>query len=324
MSYLVLQSFTLLAFVSIGFFAFGWWMHRAGFFTVEAQSLVGVQSTLPTEIEVKVDPVVEPLVESLAESQTEAPSQPTQIQVMESQQTVERMRQFTRQIDEAKIERIAVYKELTVNFEKMKLESHQYRVEDQKNIQKTNRKIHERIDSIEFKLESLPVIDQMADQKTDMRIDEISKNIQQDQVSREELVEDVSEQSSELSEMKKNQTQLAHQLTTGFEQQGKLIDEIKGAIKDLAERPLKPIPRMKDDLRAIKGVGAEMERILNTHGIKKFEQIASMHATDVEKLSEELHFAGRIKRDAWVDQAKRILRERKLAIESMGVAPMAD
>ncbi len=63
----------------------------------------------------------------------------------------------------------------------------------------------------------------------------------------------------------------------------------------------------RDDLRKIKGVGSVLERTLNNLGIFHFRQIAGFTREDVEWLSAKLTaFKGRITRDHWIDQAKRL------------------
>ena len=63
----------------------------------------------------------------------------------------------------------------------------------------------------------------------------------------------------------------------------------------------------KDDLKQISGVGPFIEEKLNRLGIYSFEQIASMTQEQAEKINEAIEFfPGRIQRDDWVGQAKRL------------------
>ena len=65
----------------------------------------------------------------------------------------------------------------------------------------------------------------------------------------------------------------------------------------------------RDDLQQIDGIGRFVEKKLNGVGIYKLSQIASM----TQKISEQVNQAiglgpGRIERDEWVLQAKRLIR----------------
>ena len=60
-----------------------------------------------------------------------------------------------------------------------------------------------------------------------------------------------------------------------------------------------------DDLTRIKGVGPKLAALLNSLGIKTFEQIAGWTDADIDRIDGQLgRFEGRIRRDCWVEQAK--------------------
>ena len=60
-----------------------------------------------------------------------------------------------------------------------------------------------------------------------------------------------------------------------------------------------------DDLKRIKGIGPKLEKLCNSLGVMRFDQIAAWTARDVAKVDDHLgSFKGRITRDEWVDQAK--------------------
>ena len=69
-------------------------------------------------------------------------------------------------------------------------------------------------------------------------------------------------------------------------------------------------PRGKaDDLKLIWGVGPAFEKLLNKIGLWHFDQIASWSAADIEHVDHLLKgFQGRIKRDDWVKQAKKLAK----------------
>jgi predicted flap endonuclease-1-like 5' DNA nuclease len=64
-----------------------------------------------------------------------------------------------------------------------------------------------------------------------------------------------------------------------------------------------------DNLLAIKGVGPKLNTLLSSLGITRYDQIAAWTDTDVAEVDRFLGvFAGRIVRDAWVEQAGYLAR----------------
>jgi len=61
-----------------------------------------------------------------------------------------------------------------------------------------------------------------------------------------------------------------------------------------------------DDLKAITGVGPVIEKRLNEVGVTRFDQIAGLTDEDVAKVDAALDLKGRIARDDWVGQAKKL------------------
>lgn len=60
-----------------------------------------------------------------------------------------------------------------------------------------------------------------------------------------------------------------------------------------------------DDLRQIKGLGPKLVTLLHGFGITRFSQIAGWSDADIDRIDAQLGtFAGRIRRDSWVEQAK--------------------
>ncbi|MEX0975965.1 MAG: hypothetical protein WDZ50_02575 [Woeseia sp.] len=81
----------------------------------------------------------------------------------------------------------------------------------------------------------------------------------------------------------------------------------------LPERAHAPsnVTQVRDDLKAIKGVGPAIERTLNDLGFYCFEQIASISEFDINRIAERLKgFRSRIYREDWIGQA-RILHYQK-------------
>lgn len=64
-------------------------------------------------------------------------------------------------------------------------------------------------------------------------------------------------------------------------------------------------PDSVDDLKAIKGVGPAIEKILNGLGIYRFGQIADMSEAEIDRVASELRgFRSRIYREDWIGQAR--------------------
>jgi len=78
-------------------------------------------------------------------------------------------------------------------------------------------------------------------------------------------------------------------------------------------KTIKPVVSTKaptkewDDLKVIKGIGPVIEKALNARGIHHYRQIANFNATDVDWVNSELDFPGRIEREDWIEQAKRLV-----------------
>jgi len=67
----------------------------------------------------------------------------------------------------------------------------------------------------------------------------------------------------------------------------------------------------KDELQEIKGVGPFIEEKLNALGIFTFAQISRMNSELEDKVNEAIEFfPGRVKRDEWVNQARKFVDER--------------
>jgi predicted flap endonuclease-1-like 5' DNA nuclease len=64
-----------------------------------------------------------------------------------------------------------------------------------------------------------------------------------------------------------------------------------------------------DDLKQIRGIGPALERRLNRHGIRSFEQIANLSDEELEDMAEKLAIAPNlIHRDRWVEQARALAK----------------
>jgi branched-chain amino acid transport system ATP-binding protein len=68
------------------------------------------------------------------------------------------------------------------------------------------------------------------------------------------------------------------------------------------------VPSVPDDLTLIKGIGPVNSRKLNQHGVTTFAQIAGWKKADIVAAEVYLEFDGRIEREDWVGQAKRLAK----------------
>lgn len=60
-----------------------------------------------------------------------------------------------------------------------------------------------------------------------------------------------------------------------------------------------------DDLSRIKGLGPKLAALIGEFGVTSFAQIAAWSEADIDRIDAQLGvFAGRIRRDSWVEQAK--------------------
>ncbi len=91
------------------------------------------------------------------------------------------------------------------------------------------------------------------------------------------------------------------------------------AAKPAAKAKAKPAPKAKaapkaaagaDDLKVLSGVGPALEKKLHAEGITTFAQIAAWTEADIESFGEKLSFKGRIEREGWVEQAKKLAAEK--------------
>lgn len=78
-----------------------------------------------------------------------------------------------------------------------------------------------------------------------------------------------------------------------------------GAQDVVEEATAAPQPAAGDDLSKIKGLGPKLQALLPTLGISTYAQIAALTEADLADLDAKLGaFAGRPKRDNWMEQAK--------------------
>lgn len=84
----------------------------------------------------------------------------------------------------------------------------------------------------------------------------------------------------------------------------------KAAAKKAGPVRLKKANGKADDLKLISGVGPKLEKTLNGLGFWHFSQIAEWKKADVAIVDDELSFKGRIERDDWIKQAKKLAKQK--------------
>ena len=70
----------------------------------------------------------------------------------------------------------------------------------------------------------------------------------------------------------------------------------------------KPKTTVADDLTQITGVGPALVKKLKAEGITTYAQIAALKKADIDALDEKIGARGRITRNAWVKQAKALMK----------------
>ncbi|MEM7426277.1 MAG: ATP-binding cassette domain-containing protein [Pseudomonadota bacterium] len=95
--------------------------------------------------------------------------------------------------------------------------------------------------------------------------------------------------------------------TTTAKAKPKAAAKAKGAAKKAAAAAAAG----PDELTRISGVGPKIDGQLKAMGITTFAQIAAWKKKDMDAFNEQLKFKGRIEREQWVPQAKRLAKEKK-------------
>ncbi|MEX6633155.1 50S ribosomal protein L21 [Hyphococcus lacteus] len=85
----------------------------------------------------------------------------------------------------------------------------------------------------------------------------------------------------------------------------------KPATKKAAPKAAPKAAAGGDDLKQLSGVGPVLETKLHDAGVTTFAQIAAWGPEDIAKYDELLSFKGRIEREGWVEQAKKLAKGEK-------------
>lgn len=90
-----------------------------------------------------------------------------------------------------------------------------------------------------------------------------------------------------------------------------VIEPIAEAVPEVAvalmPEPVAPSPE-PDDLTQMVGIGAKMAAALAERGVTRFEHIAAWTDDDIAAAEKDLRLMGRVKREKWVAQAKRLAK----------------
>ena len=63
-------------------------------------------------------------------------------------------------------------------------------------------------------------------------------------------------------------------------------------------------PGSRDDLKLIAGIGPVLEKKLNECGVFTYRHLAMLNDRDVERIETAIRFAGRVRREDWIGQAR--------------------
>ncbi len=101
-----------------------------------------------------------------------------------------------------------------------------------------------------------------------------------------------------------------HELFEEVNQKDQEIEDLKNSVAaNNSHSSVASITELQaDDLKQITGIGGTLEEKLNKMGITRFKDIASWDDTDISRVDQELDFHGRIQRENWVDQARKLGR----------------
>jgi len=83
------------------------------------------------------------------------------------------------------------------------------------------------------------------------------------------------------------------------------------AKKEAAKKAAPKATAAADDLKQLSGVGPALEKKLVEAGVTTFAQIAGWKKSDVADMDEKLSFKGRIEREGWIAQAKKLAAEKE-------------
>lgn len=84
------------------------------------------------------------------------------------------------------------------------------------------------------------------------------------------------------------------------------IESVVEARAEPGEGAIDAVEAAADDLTRLTGIGPKLAASLAARGVTRFADIAAWTAEDVEALDKDLRLMGRIGREGWIAQAKRL------------------
>lgn len=112
----------------------------------------------------------------------------------------------------------------------------------------------------------------------------------------------------EVSRLRRQNDDLSRSLAAARKDAPAETDSGQGAAVS-ASTPREALPGSHNDLLVIHGIGPKAAAALREGGVTSFEQIAAWTDEDVKTWDQALNAKGRIERDDWVGQARKLIDE---------------
>lgn len=139
----------------------------------------------------------------------------------------------------------------------------------------------------------------------DDKFQTFSENLAAKEAELIEMEQEMEDVKNQLSVVLSNTTALSKKKTR--KRPTKKVSRKRVAKKTVSKKVQKKKVIAKDDLTKIKGIGPKIKTLLYKNGITRFSQIAAFKKADIKDISDKLgKFGGRIERDEWIQQAKKI------------------
>jgi large subunit ribosomal protein L21 len=84
--------------------------------------------------------------------------------------------------------------------------------------------------------------------------------------------------------------------------------DIEAKVEEVKAKVEAAVEEIRDDLKKLSGVGPALEKKLHDAGVTTFAHIAEWTDEHIAELDEKLSFKGRIQREDWIAQAKKLIK----------------
>ncbi len=121
----------------------------------------------------------------------------------------------------------------------------------------------------------------------------------------DEVAKKVAEQAADLLPTKKDAAETAPAEKTSAEKTA--AAEAPTSVDEAASADAGASSPAVEDITVINGIGPVIKGKLEAMGITTIKQIADLSEDDIKKIDAELNFKGRIERENWVEQAKKLV-----------------